>query len=168
MERVTDSVQQILSECKDMLNETKNCEFVDIYSLSRTLEKQCNELRQVFDFSPDDEQLLKAKKQAVEATAIRLEFYMVTRLGVYEERYKLRQYAKKMYEDCRYITLQLAKDQSINGMTVETWGAWTNWALGFWSRSLHILFETSEDDNRKIKEIVENLNIQKERLNYIG
>lgn len=168
MERVTDSVQQILSECDDMLKETKNCEFVDIYSLSKTLQQQCNELRQVFDFSPENEQLLAAKKQVVEATAIRLEFYMVTRLGVYEERYKLRKYAEQMYKDCRLITLQLAKDQSIDGMTIDSWGARTNWALAFWSRSLHILFETDDDDNRKIKEIVENLNIQKERLNYVG
>lgn len=168
MERVTDSVQQIISECKDMLKETKNCEFVDIYSLSKTLERQCEELRQVFDFSPDDEKALRAKKQAVENTAIRLEFYMVTRLGIYEERYKLRKYAKKMYEDCRLIALQLAKDTSVNQRDVVEWSSRANWALGFWSRSLHIIFDTTEEDDKKIKDIVDNLNIQKERLNFVG
>lgn len=168
MERVTDSVQQILAECKDMLEEAKNCEFVDISSLSLTLEKQCEELRQVFDFSPDNKELLQAKKQVTEATALRLEFYMFTRLSLYEERYKLRQYAKRMHDDCRLITLQLAKDNTSNGRLVEEWAARTNWTLSFWSRSLHVLFEASEEDNAKIKEIVQNLNIEKERLNYIG
>lgn len=157
MERVTDSVQQILKSCESMIEETRNVEFVDIWSLANTLKIQSGELKNLFETDPANEKGIMAKKQAVEATAIRLEFYMYTRLGTYEERYKLRKYAKKIYEDCRLITLQLAKDKSVSGIELDEWGSRTRWALAFWSRSTHIIFETDEEDEKHIKDIVESI-----------
>lgn len=168
MERVTDSVQQILRSCDSMVEEAKDVEFVDIWSLANTLKLQCAELQRIFDESPDNEKLLQAQKQKVESTAIRLEFFMAVRLGVYKDRYNLRQYAKKMYDDCKLITLQMAKDSSIDGITINEWGARTQWALKFYSRSLHVLFDTNDEDDKKIKEIVEGMKNVKGVLTNAG
>lgn len=160
-EMVTDSVQQILRSCNSMIEETKGVEYVDIWSLAHTLQVQADELSTVFDKTPGDDKTIAAKKQIVEATAIRLEFYMAIRLGVYQDRYKLRQYAKKIYEDTRNVALMIAKDKDVDGVTVDEWGARTRWALKFYSRSQHVLFEVTKEDEKKIKEIVDAMNVMK-------
>lgn len=164
MERVTDSVQQILQSCERMINESKDVEFVDIWSLANSLKIQSEELKAVFDQMPENTALLQVKKQNVESTAIRLEFFMAIRLGVYYDRYKMREYAKKLYEDCRLIALQVAKDKTVDGITVDEWGARTNWALKFYSRSKHVLFETTKEDEDMIVTIVNGMKDVKENL----
>ena len=160
-EIVTDSVQQILRSCDSMIKETNGVEYVDIWSLARTLQTQANELSEVFDKTPGDEKTLAAKKQVVEATALRLEFFMAIRLGIYEDRYKLRKYAKKIYEDTRNVALMVAKDESATGVLIDEWGARTRWALKFYARSLHVLFEVDKEDEKKIKEILDAMNAMK-------
>ena len=41
MNRVVNSVQQILTECNSMIELTKDCEFFDVKSLAKTLEEKC-------------------------------------------------------------------------------------------------------------------------------
>lgn len=164
MEKVVNSVQQILAECDSMLDQTKDCEYLDVLSLSKTLSSECNTLRQYYELSPDDEASIKSQKQKVERLAIRLEFFMAVRMGLYQDRKGLRDFSGTLYEDCRSITLTLSKTNAAQRELV-VWGSYTNWALAFYSRSLHILFETDSDDDKQIKNIVENMKIVKEKLN---
>lgn len=166
MEKVVNSVQQILGECKRMLEQTAGCEYIDVMSLSKTLTEECEILRQYFDLSPEDESNIRKQKQKVERLAIRLEFYMFVRLGLYKDRKSLRDFAGTLYTDCRSLTLALNGNSAASSKDILYWGANTNWALSFYGRSLHVIFETDEDDDRHIKDIVENMKIMKERVNY--
>ncbi len=166
MEKVVNSVQQILGECKRMLEQTADCEFVDVTSLSKTLSEECEVLRQYFDLSPEDESNIRKQKQTVERLAIRLEFYMFVRLGLYKDRKCLRDFAGTLYNDCRSLTLAINRNSAVSDRDILYWGANTNWALSFYGRSLHIIFETDEDDDKHIKDIVENMKIMKERVKY--
>ena len=165
-EMVTNSVQQILSSCESMMEESKGVEYVDIWSLTYSLKTQTDELKRVFDTEPENEKLLQAKKQIVEATAIRLEFYLAVRLGLYTDRYKMRKYAQKLYQDTRQIAIMISKDESQSGIVVDEWGARTRWALKFYARSQHILFEVDEEDEKKIKEIIDAMNALKGERAY--
>ena len=166
MEKVVNSVQQILAECDGMLSQTKDCEYLDIMSLARTLAEECNSLKQFYELTPDDEVSIKGQKQKVERLAIRLEFFMAIRLGLYKDRKDLRDFAGTLYADCRNITMALSRKDTLKRDLVR-WGSYTNWALVFYSRSLHILFDADEEDNKQIKDIVENIKIVKENLQWI-
>lgn len=165
MEKVVNSVQQILGECKKMIEQTDGCEYVDIKGLAKSLGEECEVLRQYFELSPEDERNIRNQKQKIERLAIRLEFYMSMRLGLYKDRKKLRDFAGTLYTDCRGITMVLYGSGADKTNVIE-WAANTNWALSFYSRSLHIIFETGEEDEKKIKNITENMKIMKGRLNY--
>lgn len=164
MERVVNSVQQILGECKKMIEQTSGCEYVDVNSLSKTLSDECDILRQYYELSPEDESNIRKQKQTVERLAIRLEFYMSVRMGLYKDRKDLRAFAGTLYSDCRKLVLALNSKGDSDHKDVISWGANTNWALSFYSRSLHILFEADEEDTNRIKSITENMKIVKGRI----
>lgn len=166
MERVVNSVQQILGECKKMVEQTTECEYVDVNSLSKSLQDECEVLRQYFDLSPEDEINIKRQKQTVERLAIRLEFYMAVRLGLYKDRKDLRAFAGTLYSDCRALVLALNGRKDVDYKDVLLWGANTDWALSFYSRSLHVIFSADDEDSKKIKSITENMKIMKERIGY--
>lgn len=166
MEKVVNSVQQILTECKEMIALTEGSEFVDINSLVKTLRDECDILHNYFELSPEDEANINKQKQTVERIAIRLEYYMSVRLNQCTERMKLRKFASTLYNDCRSLTLFLNRSADKQDKDIITWGANTNWALGFYSRSFHIIFSTDEDDEKHIRDIVENMKIVKERYKY--
>lgn len=166
MERVVNSVQQILQECEEMVNQTTDCEYVDVTSLAKTLRDECESLRTLFNEHPELESDIKTKKQVVERTAIRLEFYMAIRLGLYTERKTLRAYAYTIYADCRQLTLAINDKQGVTSNDIVYWGSATSWALQLYFRSTHVIFELDMDDEARIKDIVENMKIMKERVNY--
>lgn len=166
MERVVNSVQQIVRECESMLAKTEDCEYVDIKSLAKTLTDECNDLKEFFERFPDKTLELSAKKQTVENTAIRLEFYMCARLNLYEDRYKLRKSAGVMYDDCKRILCRMSVDKEANRDELLYWGTKTKWALSFYGRSLHILFEISDEDEKIIEEIINKMRKLKEDINY--
>ena len=163
MEKVVNSVQQILQECRSMISKTDNCEFVDVTSLAKSLESECALLENYFELSPEDEASIKKQKQVVERLAIRMEFFMSVRLHLYENRYKLRSFSSRLYKDCKDLTLALNAKKDVPDRELISWGANTHWALAFYARSMHVIFETGDDDEKHIKDIVENMKIIKER-----
>lgn len=165
MGKVYDSVQQILTECDNMLKNTTDCEFVDVNSLAKTLRDECAALKEMFDNDPGNESGIRVKKQAVERLAVRLEYFMSVRLNLYEDRQRLRKLAATLYTDCRALTLALNAKQDVSGDILVEWATNTQWALSFLSRSYNILFESTEDDDDKIKNLVINMKIVKERYN---
>lgn len=166
MERVVNSVNQILNECSTMLEKVENCEYVDVSGLAKSLRDECKSLKEIFDNTPDKESEIKIKKQTVERLAIKLEFYMSVRMNMYNDRRSLRNYAATMYSDCRNLTLAINGKPGISSEELVYWGSMTNWALKFYSRSMHVIFETDEDDEKHIKDIIDNMKIMKERVNY--
>ncbi len=166
MEKVVDSVQQILSECDEMLAPTTDCEYADVKGLAKTLKDDCEKLRQLFEISPDDVESLRKQKQCVERTAIRLEFYLFARMGLYKERKELRSFAGRLYDDCRTITYRISRDPIATHAEVVDWASYTGWALALYERSLHIVFELSEADEAIIKDITTKMNVLKEDRHY--
>lgn len=163
MNKVVNSVQQILSECNDMIKQTDGCEFIDVNSLAKTLREQCDELKKLFDECPDKERDIMTRKAAVEHTALRLEFYMDVRMGLYSDRRKLRKFAETFYNDLRNICSEIAmRDRDYPDAVIVEWGARTRWAIDFYARSQHIIFKTDEEDEKIIKTIVEEMKKFKE------
>lgn len=156
MEKVVNSVKQIVDECNNMLQLASSTEFIDVRSLAKTLEEQCTELSALFDNEPDNTDSIRRKKSEVEHTATRFEFLLYVRQKDYSDRYNLRQFAKRMYDDTRTRLLTLSSNGGSKEDVAE-WGDKTKWALKFYERSLHIVFETDEDDEKRIKDIVESL-----------
>jgi hypothetical protein len=108
-------------------------------------------------------------KQETERCAIRLEFFMCQRLGLYKERKDLRDVAGRLYNDCRefllYLNNNLQSDENaIKVDDIVKWAEYTGWALGLYEKSLHLIFELDTEDDSKIKEIVEALKVDKEKL----
>ena len=163
MNKVVNSVQQILSECNSMIKQTDDCEFIDVNSLAKTLREQCDELKKLFDESPEKEHDIMTRKASVENTALRLEFYMDVRMGLYSDRRKLRKFAETFYNDLRDICSEITMRSSDypNAVVVE-WCARTRWAIDFYARSQHIIFETDAEDEKTIKTIVEEMKKFKE------
>ena len=79
------------------------------------------------------------------------EFYLAMRLGLYAERYNLREESKSVYEFCRQVTLDTADVKNIDNLL--SWSAYTKWALKFYARSLHIIFECDEKDKLNLNTI---------------
>lgn len=167
MERVVDSVQQIIAECTDMLTHTENCEYLDVKGLATTLKDECDKLSTVYENTPDDTRALLAQKQVVERTAIRLEFFMSCRLGLYKDRQDLRKTAGMLYTDSKDLIMFLYR-KGVDDNTLIRWTTQTNWALKFYGRSLHIIFSTDEDDEEQVKKIVEDMKQTKEKQGWIG
>jgi hypothetical protein len=157
MNKVVNSVQQIIAECNEMLSKLDGCEYIDVKSLASTL-------KELFNEHPEQELEISQLKADVEATAIRLEFYMSVHLGLYTDRRKLRKYAEKIYEDCRQISLELTK-KDVSNETIIDWGMRTRWALGFYGASTHIIFYADESDDKEIHEIVDAMKAYKEEAN---
>lgn len=156
MERVFNSVNQIITECNNMITQSEDCEYIDVRSLANSLRDECNKLNEFYNEHPEMERELSIKKIAVEELAIRLEFYMDVRLGLYTERRKLRVAAKKIYEDLNLCMHEnIAKGNKENILLL---GSSMKWALTFMSRSEHIVFEKDERDERELVIIAERLN----------
>lgn len=165
MNRVVNSVQQILTECNSMIELAKDCEFFDVKSLAKTLEEKCAMLKDLYDNSPDKEREIAMAKAEVEDVALRLEFYMDVRMGQYTERRKLRKFAGTLYEDLRTICQEVSvHPDNYTKEVVLHWGTETRWAMDFYARSLHIIFETDDDDNKNIQEIVTEVKQFKEEI----
>lgn len=163
MSKVVNSVQQICTECKDMIEQTKDCEFIDVKSLAGTLQEACDKLIDLFDTSPDKERLIASQKNTVENIAIRLEYYMDVRMGLYTDRRKLRKFADSLYNDLRNICNLVALRQSgYKKEDVVEWGSKAKWAISLLARAQHIVFELDEDDEKTIKIIVEDIKKFKE------
>lgn len=155
MEKIVDSVQQIISKCDEMLNIARDSEFLDVQSISKTLTFECNELKVLFDEHPENTLQLNKQKQKVERLAIRLEFFLSVRMNEFTYRKRLREMAAKLYEDCRDCSLRLSRDKSIPTEVLCEWGTRTVFALNLYARSTHIIFEISEEENNKIRDIVD-------------
>lgn len=162
MNKVVNSVGQIITECTQMLSKVDGCEFIDVNSLAMTLKEECTSLETLFDKHPEQEREVSIKKAQVENTAIRLEFYLDVRLGLYKERRKLRKFAETLYNDCRNICCELSAKTDTPSNEVVEWGTRTRWAIEFFARSQHIIFETDDEDDAMIKTIVEEMKKFKE------
>lgn len=158
MSTVVDSVQQIVAECNSMLEHAKQCEFCDITGLATTLQGDVAALSQLYELSPEDVNEIRRQKLKVERLAITLEFYMYVRLKLYGERKQLRDFAGRLYSDCRAVMASMSKKEDVTEAELIEWASYTNWALILYGRSLHVIFSLDEDDERKIKEITAALN----------
>ena len=167
MERVYNSVQQIIDTCSEMIEFGLDSECLDVRSLTLTLKEGCRELKNMFDENPSDTRNINIKKRIVEDTAIRLEFFLRVRLGLYEDRNKMREFAEKLYEDTKQKTMELSKRNDISPVILNEWGVRTRWALNFMSRARHILFDTTNDDEIQIRGISVSLR-RLEEENYAG
>lgn len=157
MNKVVNSVQQILEECNSMISQVEDCEFIDVKSLAETLKRECEELKKLYEENPDKERDIRIKKVQVEDIAIKLEFYMYVRLGLYADRYKMRNFASNLYDDTKDICFIVCKSKDENSEQILAWSRRTKWALSFFARSKHILFEVDEDDQKRIRDITENM-----------
>ena len=153
MDKVVNSVKQIVEECDSMLRYAEDTEYLDVKGIAKTLTDAKNELSKLFDETPDKFKEIEMAKANVEAIAIRLEYYLSVRMDKYTERRKLRVFAAKMYDDVREACIAYAKENPDDAVGITKWGVTTNWALTFYSRANHIIFELSDDDENMIKNI---------------
>lgn len=148
-----DSVKQIIDTCSKLLEESKNSDCIDVRSLASTLEEECKTLDTMFKEHPEQVRELNIQKAKVENIGIRLEFFLRVRHKVFEDINKMREFAEKLYEDTRHATLVLAKKEGVNKVELNEWGTRTKWALEFYARSKHILFEVDNEDEVQIRSI---------------
>ncbi len=156
MERIVNSVTQIVGECRNMIAQTDSCEYIDVKGLAKTLSEECADLEEFYNKYPDKERELNIKKTHVEETAIRLEFYMDARLGLYKERRRLRKTAEKIFEELEQV--MYAKSSSDDKEEILLIGVRMKWALNFLSRSNHVIFEKDENDEKEMSLIRDILN----------
>lgn len=148
-----DSVKQIIDTCSTLMEEGMNSECFDVRSLTCTLKEECETLEKMFKESPDKVRELNIQKNTVENTAIRLEFFLRVRHNSFVERNKMREFAEKLYTDTRQATLEFAKRENVSPIELNEWGTRTKWALEFYARSKHILFEVENEDEIQIRGI---------------
>lgn len=148
-----DSVKQIIEASSQLLNESENSECFDVTSLASTLKDECDILNKMFTDNPELVSELNQQKRKVENLALRLEFFLRVRHNAFEERNKLREFAEKLYTDTRQVTLELSKKENVDKVVLNEWGAKTKWALEFYARSKHILFEVDNEDEIEIRSI---------------
>ena len=150
MGHVYNSVQQIMAEVNEMINLTEECEQLDIKMLASNLKEEADKLYALWNSNPEKEREIEAMKVKVEETGIRLEFYIVRTLHELEDRYNRRKEAEKIYNYCRLKVLTL-KDATEK--EVLDWSIYSRWALKYYARSLHILFELEDADMKCITDI---------------
>lgn len=153
MNKKCDSVQQIIDTCSKLVTEGEESECVDVQSLTKTVKEECSILSTIFEEDPSNTQRINIQKSVVESAAIRLEFFLRVRHNSYVEQNKMREFAEKLYMDCRALTIELSRDKDVNPIEFNEWGVRTRWALDFFARSKHILFEVDNEDELQIKSI---------------
>lgn len=153
MEKVVNSVRQIVQECEELISQGISSEFIDVRGLAETLKTECVSLQTLFDNNPEKEFDILRKKREVEALAIRLEFYLNVRLGLFAQRKTLRAFVATLYQDCREAAFKVISEPSSSNDTVTLWASRMMFANNLLSRSKHIIFECSQDDSNRIKEI---------------
>lgn len=163
MEKVYDSVQQILECCDALIEATKGCEFLDVRSLNKSLGDACSELRAAFRDDPGNEVLVRTKKQVAERLAIRLETFASIRLHIYNEIVEKRKIASMVYQDCRALTLELNRRSGVDKIDLLYWATSTQWALKFYARSCHCLFVFEKEDEDKLVELVNKMKIMEDK-----
>lgn len=158
MERIINSVKQITDECTAMIASAADTEYVDVKSLGETLNRELQELNTLYDEHPEMDLDIASKKSEVEATAINLEFYLDIRMGLYTERRQLRNFAAKFYNDLKDICAIASRTEGYPDAELVEWYTRAKWALGFYARSQHIIFECDDEDNKKIEFITKCMN----------
>lgn len=158
---ITNSVQQINTECNEMLNIAESMPFIDIGIMARDLKDLLKLLNDVFDTSPDNTTELNKRKTEVEIKALQLEYYIQCRSDFYRERYKLRNFANVLMEDIRNIFLAKSKRIKESGTVLQPnnstnvdalkWADYFSYATKLYNRSNHILFELTDEDEKMIK-----------------
>lgn len=159
MGKVVNSVKQICAECDSILSITDDCEYVDVLSLAQTLREEKSNLLNIFTLHPENTMEIDRQKSKVESIAIRLEFYISTRLRQLSERYSLREEAVLLYDFCRQVTLDVAEKGDKENLL--TWSKYTKWALQFYARSTHILFELDEEDKLNLNTLRHIMNTER-------
>lgn len=155
MEPVYNSVSQITTECNKLIELGKECEYLDIRSMVQRLIPTLTDLQEYFNTHPRDTRGIEERKSKVEEIAIRTEYFIAHRLKEFVERNNLRDEAKELYAKCRDRLITISKNDDTSKEEILFWTGSARWALNFYARSLHILFEKTEKDIEKMKEIEE-------------
>ena len=156
--RVTNSVQQILAECTNILESAEGTEYVDVKTIAKRLKEESELLHNMFENEPGEDIKISNQKSIVENVGIQLEYMLRVRLGKFDSRFKMRNYANKIYTDMKDLLSWYVFNDGSDATTLAEYSSLTKWALQYYRRSTHLVFETDEEDERMIKRIVEILN----------
>ena len=151
---IYNSVQQISDECNKLIELGKECEYLDIRSMVSGLIPAVKDLQEYFDANPRDTRGIEERKNRVEEMAIRTEYFISHRLKEFTERNKLRDEAKEVYSFCRHKIITAMKENASRD-EILFWSGNARWAMQYYTRSLHILFVKTEDDEKKLALIKE-------------
>lgn len=146
MGNVYNSVQQIIMESNKLIELSKDNQSITIQALSKTLKDDCLSLNDLYQNHSDNRNEIDKMKCNLESVALRLEFYLSINNKELKERKELRDEAKSIYEFTRGLTAELFKSNKIDDKDVINWTKLNRWAMHFYIRSLHILFEEEEED----------------------
>lgn len=151
---IYNSVQQISDECDKLIELGKECEYLDIRSMIASLIPAVTELKEYFDVHPEDTRGIEERKNRVEEMAIRAEYFIAHRLKEFVERNSMRDEAKEIYAFCRQRLLTAMRSDASKD-EVLFWSGIAKWAMQYYVRSLHVLFEKTQDDIDKLTTIRE-------------
>lgn len=153
--KVTNSVKQIIGECNRLLNDTESCGYTNIQAISTRLKEEMELLQKIFNDTPGEEYKISQQKMVVENMGIQLEYMARVSLGMYDERFKMRNYANKIYADMKDKFSDYMYNVGIDYIILSEYSELTKWALQFYRRSTHLLFEVDEEDKKMIERIIQ-------------
>lgn len=173
MRNDSNSVQQINKECTKMLEIARDMHYVDTDIMSAGLESALKAMIDTFNEHPEDRLLVLNKKLEVERLAISLEYYIQARSSHFRERYAMRKFASRLYNDVKKVSYAHMKKLEPTGSTIKEsdspnvkhliWTSYLSFARTFSLRALHVNFNVYPEDDQMIMLITQAL---KEENNY--
>lgn len=134
-----------------LLEVSSGMETCDIKGFREFLASAESEMMKIYDECNNDGAKLEVAKSNVERLAIRLEYLISCRNGMYKETVQMRSFAASLRNDVRLILLSANKTNCKEMlMKIMEYG---RFAREFYLRSLRLDFEVTDKDSEIIKEI---------------
>lgn len=152
---VHDSVQQISSEAKKLIDKASDVNFLDISIAAHNLKEAVSDMEDLFEKNPEDTKNLIIKKRLTEERGLLLEYFLSVKTGDFKDRYRLRQYINCIYQDVS----DLFKEKAACGKpeVLAKWASHTHSIISIHNKSKHLLFSLTKEEEEILSIIVTDL-----------
>ena len=152
---LTNSVIQIKLECDKLFALCDEYPTLEASIARAELKEKVESMVSAYKVEPGNTSKINELKIIVEANAIRLESILASKCEECKNKHLLRSFAKNLYSDMRFVQYNISRDESLSKSDIANKISELKWILIFYQSSKHILFELDEEDENKIKELVE-------------
>ena len=150
-EKEINSVKALTEKCEEMCRDAEDYESIILSTLSKQVKDSVREMQEEFNKERYDNKTLELLKQNVDRNAILMEYHLQAVCSKYKDIYMKRAYIENF---CQQVCGK-TKAITLGRITADNlvWSSYAKAMLQLKRRSLHLIFELTEEDVRLVEDI---------------